>query len=431
MRVYYKTLFFILYIIDNLFHFAKLSDRNSSRLFMKIINEKNYKEPDKLYNIEKDKAYWPADAEDWLWWSSEADDWAEDYAKAYRVKISPYDFLDLTTEKGASNLKYGDMFLGGALKDLDIAEFNKEKHQPMFLQIAFRDKNNPNLAQVTGHEGRHRMFALMKAGVKEVDIELRCDVYDTRYNKYKPFKLDYIILKGQFNDKVRVTVRNPIPMSWKNHKEMRPGLKENYSYNGINFEFTLDQLYNILCKELEGLRSKADCVNHLLDIFPDLTTNVVLEIYNKTYPSGDLDKEWWSNFTNLVNGEDSDYAIELRELDPEILEKEIINKLEKDEILEKKLNEAVEEIPLDYYINTTNALFGAIIALDGSIFKLHDLKDRNKYESSIYFTDFHPLIIIKNEPSPEQYETLEEVIKKHLNYSIEIWLEVKQFEFEK
>ncbi len=277
---------------------------------MKIINEKNYKEPDKLYNIEKDKAYWPADAEDWLWWSSEADDWAEDYAKAYRVKISPYDFLDLTTEKGASNLKYGDMFFGGALKDLDIAEFNQEKHQPMFLQIAFRDKNNPNLAQVIGHEGRHRMFGLMKAGVKEVDIELRCDVYDTRYNKYKPFKLDYIILKGQFNDRVRVTVRNPIPMSWKNHKEMRPGLKE-----------------------------------------------------------------------------------------------------------EKKLSEGVvEEIPLDYYRNTDNFLFDAIIALDGSIFKLHDFKDRNKYESCIYFTDYHPFIAIKNKPSSQQYETLREVIKKHLDF---------------
>ena len=378
---------------------------------MKNINEKNYKEPNKLYQLEKDKAFWPEDAEDWLWWSSEADEWAEDYAKSYRVKMSPYDFLDLTTEKGASNLNYGDSFLGGELKDLDIDYFNKERHQPIFLQVAFRDEKWPNLGQVIGHEGRHRMFALMKAGIKSVDVELRCDVWDTNYQKYKPFKLDYIILKGQFNPSVRVTVHDPIPMSWKKHKEMRPGLKENYSYNGINFEFTLDQLYNILCAELDGL-TKAESVNHLLDIFPDLKTNVALEIYSKTNTGDDIDEEWWSNFTNLVNGEDSDYAIELRELDPEILNKEIKD-LEKDTFLEKKLKEDFKEISLDDYLKSTATVFDGVIMPRGNIGVIgneEDVEYEYNPKEDIYFTDYHPLIIISNDPTEEQYKSLEHVI---------------------
>lgn len=286
---------------------------------MKILKEKQYPYPNKLYNLSDNKALWLDDAEDFIYWGSEADKWAEDYAKSYKVKMSPKDFLDLTTIEGADSLKVGGYIGGSRLRELDIDELNKEKWQTIFLQVAFPDAGDPTKGEVVGHEGRHRMFALMNAGVKEVDVELKCDVYGSVYNKYRPFTPSYIDLTGQFDDSVKVRVNNPIPLSWKTHKSIRPNLKEDYVYNGINFNFTLDQLYTILCKELEGLRSKLDCVNHLLDIFPDLKTNVVLEIYDKTATGEDLDKEWWSNFTNLVNGEDSDYAMELRELNPEIL----------------------------------------------------------------------------------------------------------------
>lgn len=190
------------------------------------LEEKHYATPDKLYSIENDEATWPEDAEDYVYWHSEADKWAEDYAKSYKVKMSPKDFLDLTTTNGADSLNVGDSLGLGKLRDLDIDEFNKEQHQNIFLQIAFRNANNPNVAQVVGHEGRHRMFALMQAGVKSVDVELIADVYDTEYNKYKPFKLDRITLIGQFNKNAVVTVYNPIPMSWKQHKSIRPNLRD-------------------------------------------------------------------------------------------------------------------------------------------------------------------------------------------------------------
>ena len=57
---------------------------------MNKLLEKNYKKPDKLYNIDKNTAYWPEDAEDYIYWGSEADEWAEDYAKSYKVKMSSF-----------------------------------------------------------------------------------------------------------------------------------------------------------------------------------------------------------------------------------------------------------------------------------------------------------------------------------------------------
>ena len=90
---------------------AKLIDRNQT---MKI-TEKNYPQPAKLYNLENDTAYWPEDSEDWIYWRSEADHWAEDYAKSYKVRISPKDYLDLTTVKGADSLKKGDALSLGVL----------------------------------------------------------------------------------------------------------------------------------------------------------------------------------------------------------------------------------------------------------------------------------------------------------------------------
>lgn len=252
---------------------AKLIDRQKT---MKI-NEKNYPQPNKLYNLDKDTAYWPEDAEDWIYWRSEADHWAEDYAKSYKVRISPKDYLDLTTVKGADALNVGDPLGTSYLKDLDIDEFNKEKWQAIFLQAAFKDPNNPNRAQVVGHEGRHRMFALMRAGVKYVDIELICDVGYTNYDKYHPFKLDYIELIGQFNSNVSVKVYNPIPMSWKQHKSIRPnltdaneGLDENYSLEDA--PIPLDIWHSILRSEVEGL-SREEEEKRLLEILPKLANH--------------------------------------------------------------------------------------------------------------------------------------------------------------
>lgn len=192
----------------------------------KNIDEDKYNTPTKTFDINDEDATWDKDAEDNFYWSSEADKWAEDYAKAYKVKMSPKDFLNLTTVEGADNLKVGDSVGGIPLRDMNRKEFDKWTNQPIFLEVAFKYESTPNFAQVIGHEGRHRMFALMSIGVKSVDVELYCDVYGTNFNKHKPFDLKYIFLQGQFDKTKVVRVNNPIPLSWKNHKAIRPDLKD-------------------------------------------------------------------------------------------------------------------------------------------------------------------------------------------------------------
>lgn len=187
-----------------------------------------YKKPETFFKLNNDEANWTDDGEDYHYWSSEADDYAEDYAKAYKCKMSPKDFLDLTTKDGADSIKLGD-YIWGEFKELDVDEFTKES-QPIYLDIWFDDKNNNHKAKVVGHEGRHRMFALMQKGIKKVDVVLFVREWDTEYDKYHPFDINWIWLTGQFNKSVRKVVEPVHPMSWKKHKEIRPNVKELKSY---------------------------------------------------------------------------------------------------------------------------------------------------------------------------------------------------------
>ena len=192
-----------------------------------------YKTPNKLYSINNGKATWDDDAQDFIWWDSESKSEPK-YASSYKCKMSPKDFLDLTTDRGADALMNGDTFgIGGKFRDLDVDEFNMEKRQPIFLIISFEEsliRTSPDFyrgrfeADVVGHEGRHRMYALMKAGVKEVDVQLK--VADTMYfDRMKPYKISKLDLIGQFNRMVKVTVNNPIAMSWDSHRELNPNVE--------------------------------------------------------------------------------------------------------------------------------------------------------------------------------------------------------------
>lgn len=192
-----------------------------------------YKTPNKLYSINSGKATWDNDAQNFIWWDSESKSEPK-YASSYKCKMSPKDFLDLTTDRGADALMNGDTFgIGGKFRDLDVDEFNREKRQPIFLIISFEEsliRTSPDFyrghfeADVVGHEGRHRMYALMKAGVKEVDVQLK--VADTMYfDRMKPYKISKLDLIGQFNRRVKVTVNNPIAMSWDSHRELNPNVE--------------------------------------------------------------------------------------------------------------------------------------------------------------------------------------------------------------
>lgn len=210
--------------------------------FDPALNE-SYPTPKKLYDIKDDHAYWPEDSEDYIWWDSEAKS-IDNYANSYKIKLSTKDYLDLTTKGGADSFKVGDQLGGIELKKLDIDELNKELHQPIFLIVSFKDNND--IAYVVGHEGRHRVFALMNAGVKTIDVQMKCNENDTSFDKYNPFDLNDFYLIGQYNKNVKVNVKNAIPMSWAKHKEIRPNLTESSNIQLLYHGTTLRNAINIL-----------------------------------------------------------------------------------------------------------------------------------------------------------------------------------------
>ena len=79
--------------------------------------------------------------------------------KAFAAWVSPQDFLAATTPQGYAAV------LEGEAKDLDAQEL-KRQVQEIYLE----GKIGHGKFVVTGHEGRHRMVALARAGVKRVPV---------------------------------------------------------------------------------------------------------------------------------------------------------------------------------------------------------------------------------------------------------------------
>lgn len=229
---------------------------------------KEYKKPEKLYNIENGLASFTDAGEDYVYWGSEADDWEPQYANAYKVRMTPKEFLDLTTEKGADSLKLGDKLgvisLGNPLelRKLDIDEFNSST-DPLTLHLKFLSENR---AKVTSHEGRHRAFALMLEGVLYVDVMLQCgDKLGSKYDKYAPFDFSqkYLTLIGQFNERVTVKVSSPQPLSWENHLKSKPDVRDRRKFKEsleedltTNEETQLEEIDNLI-NDLYALRQQS------------------------------------------------------------------------------------------------------------------------------------------------------------------------------
>ena len=195
-----------------------------------------YLQPDKgFYDIKGNEVTWNERGLDYIWWGSEST-WNGKYAQSYRCKMSPKDFLDLTTSKGADALVKGDNIGGTNLDDLDIDRLNRENYQDIYLLISFDKHSKKTLdanrltknfnAKVIGHEGRHRMFALWQRGVTSVDVEIKVSG-ETKYDRYNPFEIDNLELVGQFNPRRKVIVKHPIPMSWEQHKIANPNAEKN------------------------------------------------------------------------------------------------------------------------------------------------------------------------------------------------------------
>ena len=126
------------------------------------------------------------------------------YAKAYATYISPRDFLSLTTYDV-------DQFVQEKAQPLDFERLCAER-QEIFLRVDI------HTGEVVGHEGRHRMAALLKAGVDKVAVSL---IPTDKENQYNRQLIDSLQLNGQaffyctpsFVAPGRVVVENLIPFN--------------------------------------------------------------------------------------------------------------------------------------------------------------------------------------------------------------------------
>jgi hypothetical protein len=126
----------------------------------------------------------------------------EDYARAYVTRISPEDFIKL------SSPDYLVERLKKEAGPLDIQRLQNER-QHMFLSVDFKK------GEIVGHEGRHRMIALQNYGIEQVDIVIYPS-YDS-YDKFnaKAFYGENVLKSQDFRDSSRkqVVLKDIIPVS--------------------------------------------------------------------------------------------------------------------------------------------------------------------------------------------------------------------------
>ena len=104
-----------------------------------------------------------------------------DYAKSYITWVSPIDFIYATT----TSEQYRQILKEEA-GDLNIEKLRAET-QPIHLTVDFET------GEIVGHEGRHRMLALQKAGVEKVAVVI--DAWNDDRHNTKPIEIKQ--LKGQ------------------------------------------------------------------------------------------------------------------------------------------------------------------------------------------------------------------------------------------
>jgi|GEM_PF-2273581 len=131
------------------------------------------------------------------------------YAKAYITSIHPRDFLSLTLSDESFKAwdKAAEEGTDEYMFALDVEKLKSESQTP-FLEI------DTETGRVEGHEGRHRMRALLEAGVTEVPIAV-ID-YRTKYTK-KSEKYKELYAQewsdGPVNNNAHAVVTDLIPLN--------------------------------------------------------------------------------------------------------------------------------------------------------------------------------------------------------------------------
>ena len=136
--------------------------------------------------------------------------WDDDYAQLYITKISPKDFLELTS----SQIHY-DYIKMKQTERLDLEKIQNAKvvADMMYLDIDL------GTGEVRGHEGRHRMSAFENEGYTEIDIV----VFPYNYEKYNTKELNnFRITQQEGTERKKSTIlKKLVPVSKRNVEKIR------------------------------------------------------------------------------------------------------------------------------------------------------------------------------------------------------------------
>lgn len=142
------------------------------------------------------------------------------YSQAFVTEIKPNDFLWLTSSNPERIRKEA--------KDIDWEELQSNDQTP-YLRVDMKT------GKVTGHEGRHRVAALERAGADGVAIAVVPE--EKGFDRHNAEKIDRLTVTEQFQTALvpqhRVFLRNMIPINEANREEIRKKYGEKEPYNRI------------------------------------------------------------------------------------------------------------------------------------------------------------------------------------------------------
>ena len=158
--------------------------------------------------------------------SESISDYDDNYARAYITHMSPEQFLGLTASEQTMER------LNQETEELDVEKLAKER-QHIFLDV------NLETGKVTGHEGRHRMLALQRAGIKDVEMVIYPD--SGTYDRSNAPRIDSMNLIGQdfrIGKGTDTTIGEMIPVSKATQNELR---SQNREDSGIRYSLSVSE----------------------------------------------------------------------------------------------------------------------------------------------------------------------------------------------
>ena len=146
------------------------------------------------------------------------------YARKYITRLSTKDFIDLTVSKNHMDRDVFDTQVqgdhGSTMGDYDYAKALKDSRQSPKLSI------DRETGRIIGHNGRHRIRALEKMGIKAIEIEV--EFYDTDGSliKYGAETIPNMSISSQFDSDIETSISNVIPLNETHRAEIEKSYSE-------------------------------------------------------------------------------------------------------------------------------------------------------------------------------------------------------------